>query len=220
MKLSEVDSQSLSTLACVYFLCRSCGIIDRDSERSRKGHRCGECDKEGDGGSLAFPISIHVLVDLIQQSYHSTSPANQLNSPQGSDVGPVLYFCTLREALLNSFLINHLRAQAIPESLISKLLHDNKLASQKFGGLFTTVIGDQWSEAVAAASRRASFDFSAVSELMRTAAKHRNDFLHSGRAWSFTREFATLCVDSVADLTYLFAELHNEYTRPFIHHDA
>jgi hypothetical protein len=219
MKLSEVDSMSLSTLACVYFLCRSCGIIDRDSERSRIGHRCGECDKEGDGGTLAFPISIRVLVDLIQQSYHSTSPASPPNSPQGSDVGPVLYFCTLREALLNSFLINHLRAQAIPESLISKLLDDNKLASQKFGGLFTTVTGGKWSEAVAAASRRASFNFTEVSELMRTAAERRNDFLHSGRSWSFTREFATRCVDSVADLTYLFAELHNEYTRPYIHRD-
>lgn len=214
--LSQIDSQPLSDLVCVHFLCKSCGIIDQDWDRARSGSRCLECNTEGDGASLVFPVSIHILVDLIQQSYHSNSPTGPLNSPQGSDVGPVLYFCTLREALLNNFLFSHLRAQKVPQSLMSKLLEDNKLASQKFGGLFTSVIGVKWSEAVAAASGRSGRDFSKISALMRTAAEHRNEFLHSGRAWSFSRDFATLCVDSTADLTSLFVELHNVYTRPLL----
>ncbi len=188
VRLSQIDSQPLSDLVCVHFLCRACGIIDQDWNRTRKGNRCFVCNTEGDGASLVFPISIHVLVDLIQQSYHSNSPTGPLDSPQGSDVGPVLYFCTLREALLSTFLVNHLRAQEVPQSLILKLLDDNKLASQKFGGLFTSVIGVKWSEAVSAASRRSGRDFSVVSDLMRTAAEHRNEFLHSGRAWSISRD--------------------------------
>lgn len=150
MRLSQIDSQPLSDFACVYFLCKACGIIDQDWNRTRKGNHCLQCNAESDSASLVFPISIHILVDLIQQSYHSQSPTNPLNSPQGSDVGPVLYFCTLREALLNNFLVNHLRAQKIPQHLVEKLLDDNKLAGQKFGGLFTSVVGVKWSEAVVA----------------------------------------------------------------------
>lgn len=216
VRLSQIDSQPLSDLACIHFLCKACGIIDQDWNRARTGSQCFHCKTEGNGASFVFPISIHVLVDLIQQSYHSNSPTSPLNSPQGSDVGPILYFCTLREALLNSLLINHLRALKVPQPLIEKLLSDNKLASQKFGGLFTTVIGVKWDEAVSAASQRSGCDYSKVSDLMRAAAERRNEFLHSGRAWAINREFATLCVDSVAELTGLFVELHNEYTSPLL----
>ena len=214
--LSKVVAQPLSDLVCVHFLCRSCGIIDQDRERSRVGSRCKACDAEGDGAALVFPISIHILVDLMQQSFHSTSPTGPLDAPQGRDVGPVLYFCTLREALMNTFLVNHLRAQNLPQSIIEKLLDDNRLAHQKFGGLFKAVVGAPWGEAVEAASERAGRDFSGVADLMKEAAERRNEFLHSGRAWSFDRDFAARCVDSTGDLTGLFVELHNEYTSPLI----
>lgn len=220
MRLSEIDSQPLSTLVCVRFLCKACGVIDGDWGRSRSGHRCSACNAESDGGSLVFPVSIHILVDLIQQSFHSHAPTAPLEAPQGSDVGSVLYFCTLREALLNSFLVNHLRAQEIPPPLIAKLLEDNKLAGQKFGGLFTSVVGAKWVEAVSAVSRSAGADFSTVSDLMRRAAEYRNEFLHSGRAWSFTREFAAQCLDSTGELLDLFVALHNEYTQPLLRRDA
>ena len=214
--LSEIDTQPLSTLVCTRFICKACGIIDSDWNRSRFGHRCQECNTEGEGGALFFPISIHILVDLIQQSFHSQASTGSLESPQGSDVDPVLYFCTLREALLNAFLVNHMRAQRVPQPLVAKLLDDNKAASQKFGGLFSSVVGVKWPEAVACVSRKYGADFKTITELMRAAAEHRNEFLHSGRAWSFSHGFATQCVNSTGQLIDLFVALHNEYTRPLL----
>src|SRR3990167_8799456 len=93
------------------------------------GYRCIVCGGESEGGSGYFPINIHILVDLVQQAYHSTTPVGPISGPQVPGSGTVLFFCTLREALLNTFLLNHLRAQRVPENLIDKLLDDNKLAS-------------------------------------------------------------------------------------------
>lgn len=123
---------------------------------------------------------------------------------QGADVGTVLYFCTLREALLNSFLLNNLRVRKIPEPLIRRLLNDNKLASQKLGNLFASVVGIKWKEAVNYAAQKVGIDYTPVSVLMQSAAELRNEFLHSGKAWRCTREYATQCVDSMGELLGLF----------------
>lgn len=214
--LSEIDGQPASALVCNHLICRNCGIIDRDYDRLKRGHRCDTCGVESEAGSLVFPINIHVLVDLVQQAFHSESPTRPLDSPRGADIGSVLYYCTLREALLNTFLLNNLRARRIPEPLIKKLLYDNKLATQKFGGLFTSVVGAKWDEAVEQVSQLARIDFKPVSQLMKTAAELRNQFLHEGSAWSITRSFSTECVDSLPNLVNLFVWLHNEYTHPIL----
>ena len=211
--LADIDSQPASTLACSHLTCASCAMVDRDWERMRRGHTCVACGATGEGGRLYFPISIHILVDLIQQAYHSQAPTSPLNSPQGQDVGTVLYFCTLREALLNHFLIGSLKFQNVPVSLIEKLLEDNKLASQKFGELFTSVTGLKWADAVNRLSANGNIPFSTVSALMRNAAELRNTFLHVGSAWAITRELSTECMNAVPNMVELFVALHNEFSR-------
>ena len=218
--LSEIAGQPLSMLVCNHQICKNCGVIDRDYGRLKKGHRCKHCQAESEAGRLVFPINIHVLVDLVQQAYHSQSPTAPLDAPQGQDVGTVLFYCSLREALLNTFIINNLRARNIDEALISRMLDDNKLASQKFGGLFTSVIGVKWNEAISELNRLRKEDYAAVSDLMREAAELRNEFLHEGKAWGINRELAKRCVDSVCKLMSMFVALHNEYTQPLLHSEA
>jgi len=215
-QLSEIDSQPLSMVVCNHLICRTCGIIDRDRGRLSKGHRCSTCNAEGDGGVAVFSVNIWVLVDLLQQAFHSQSPTGPLDAPQGNSVGTILYFCTLREALLNTFLLGNLRARHVPAPLVEKLMEDNKLASQKFGGLFTSVVGTKWEVAVSTVSASTGSDFQSVSQRMRTAAELRNEFLHEGRAWGMTYEFAKECVDSVGGLVRLFVALNNEYTHPIL----
>jgi len=213
-QLAEIDTQDASTLVCDYLVCGNCGIIDRDHSRMRKGSKCSTCEKESEAGRLAFSINIRILVDLVQQAYHSTAPVGPISGPQVPNIGTVLLFCTLREALLNGFLINRLRAQHVPKPLMEKLLGDNRLASQKFGELFTSVVGCKWENAVAEASRYTAGDFTSASNLMRDAATIRNEFLHEGRAWQATREFATNCVNAMPLLVGLFVALHNLYVHP------
>jgi ABC-type Na+ transport system ATPase subunit NatA len=134
-------------------------------------------------------------------------------------IGTVLFFCTLREALLNTLLLNHLRSQKVPTRLIERLLEDNKLAGQKFGELFTSVIGVKWKVAVSHASSHTSIDFEPVSNLMLRAAEIRNEFLHEGRGWGATLEFATECMNSMPALVGLFVALHNGYVHPMLRGD-
>jgi hypothetical protein len=96
------------------------------------------------------------------------------------------------------------------------LLDDNKLANQKFGDLFTSILGQKWDEAVTEASKHAGEDFESVSQLMKQAASIRNEFLHEGTAWSATLDVATACVDSMPALASLFVALHNIYIHSLI----
>lgn len=215
--LSDIDSQPLSTLVAFYLTCKSCGVVDSDSGRSRTGHPCSTCLEVGEGGRLAFPISIHVLVDLVQQAYHSASQVGpEKIAPQGENIGTLLYFCALREALLNWFLLGNLRAQQLPTPIVDKLFSDNKLAAEKLNSLFPAVVGVKWNEALASIASQSDPDTKRLDQLMREAAQARNAFMHEGVAWGVDRAFATRCIDALAELTYLFVELHNLYTHPLL----
>ena len=215
--LASIKHQNASTLVCLCFICKACGIIDDDQDWMRSGHVCAKCGIPSSGGRLALPITIHILVDLVQQAYHSrTALGPPDDSPQASGVGTVLFFCSLREALLNWFIGGHLNAQRIPEGLHRRLLLDNKLASQKFGPLFESVTGDKWAVGVAKASAAQSAHFTHVSELMKRAAEVRNDFMHDGRGWNADNALATECVNAMPDLVSLFCGLHNIYVHPIL----
>jgi hypothetical protein len=216
IELAHVKSQPLSTLVCDHLICRSCGIIDRDYGRMKKGYICTTCQSESECGRMVFPITISVLVDLAQESYHSHYRESIDSGPHGRDVSVLIYFCTLREALLNALLINHLRSIKTPASIIKQLLDDNKLASQKFSKLFVSIFEMSWKEAVDDVSSSGNFDYRPVSTLMKDAAITRNEFLHEGAAWRISPELGRECMNSMGDLVSLFVELHNKFTHPII----
>lgn len=193
-------------------MCAHCAIIDRDTERSRAGHKCSTCGKQGDAARLAFPINIHMLSDMAQQSFHATSPVDITRDDRAHNIATVLHFCTLREALINNFLITHLRAKSIPAEIIERLLDDNKLAHQKFGQLFTSVVGDKWDKAIITASKHDGQDYRSASDLMKRASEIRNRFLHDGNVWGVDRNFAKECVDALGTILCMFVALHNVYT--------
>jgi len=214
---SDIKGQSLSTLVCDYFICPYCGIIDRDEGRMCKGHPCSNCSVEGNRARLGFGVNIMLLVDLVQETYHSEAPSKLQSEyrPKGRDIGTVLMICSLREALLNNFLSNNLLAKKVDRRLIERLLDDNKLTNQKFQKLFPTVVGLKWDEAITALSRKHSVHFAEVSSLLREVAKARNQFLHEGSVWKISPDLSERCINSLFKLIYLFVCLHNEYTQPF-----
>jgi hypothetical protein len=162
---------------------------------------------------MHFHSGILMLVDLVQQAYHSSSTASQLGGPSSNDISTLLYFCTLREALLDSFLLRGLRTQKTGQRVIERLFQDNRMARQKFGGLFTATTGTTWDRAVNLVSSRVGQPFEQVSKLMKQATELRNSFVHEGTAWSITNELSTSCLNSVPTMVELFVALHNEYAR-------
>jgi hypothetical protein len=185
-------------------------------QRMRVGHACETCGNPSESGRLYFPITIHILVDLVHQAFHSNAPVGPIDGPQTKAIGTVVFFCALREALLVHFLQQHMLSQKLPPDIIERLLGDNKLAHQRFGQLFKSVVGVNWHDAIREISTT-RHDFSVVSKLMISASEVRNDFLHNGMAWQATEELATDCVNNLLMLTSMFAMLHNKYiaaTRP------
>jgi hypothetical protein len=212
--LAEIDHQDASTLVCDFMICDRCGTVDRERSRIVANSLCPACQRPAGVARLYYPINVHILVDLVQQSYHSYVPVGPISGPQVSTIGTILFFCTLREVLLNHFLLALLRAQQVKAAVIEKLLDDNKLASQKFTSLFSAVVGKSWKKAVVEASSFHGTDYHPVSDLMLSAASIRNEFVHEGTGWTATRDMATNCVNSMAALFGLFVALHNIHVRP------
>lgn len=219
VSLAEIDHQDASTLICDLMICARCGTVDRERSRIVANSLCPACQRPAGVARLYYPVNVHILVDLVQQSYHSYAPVGPISGPQVSTVGTILFFCTLREVLLNHFLLALLRARQVEAAIIEKLLEDNKLASQKFTSLFSAVVGKSWKEAVAEASLD-GMDYHPVSDLMLSAASIRNEFLHEGTGWTATRDMATDCVNSMPALFDLFVGLHNIHVRPRLSKDG
>lgn len=216
IELSDIDNQSWTTLIADFLICPQCGIVDRDSSRSTIGEPCSSCGEPSDCGHLYYWSPINLLIHLLQQAYFSETAENLQRKylPDEPSIATVLLFCTLREVMLEQFFIKLLCARKIPADIIEKLLEDNKMASQKYGGLFHSLVGKKWEQAVREVSKREGYDFKIISETMKLAVKARNDFLHKGIG-KIDRELATFCVNKLYDLCYLFATLHNEFIRPY-----
>ena len=85
--------------------------------------------------------------------------------------------------------------------------------NQRFGALFTEVIGKKWPESVSELSAKLGSNFKPVSDLMIRAAVKRITFLLQGSAWLMTTEFSTQWINAVLPMVDLFVGMHNEYTR-------
>jgi hypothetical protein len=215
-ELAEIDGQAASALVCDFMICARCGTVDREKSRLEVNSDCPACQKPAGFAQLYYPINVRILVNLMQQTYHSSSPADPVPGPQASEIGTIIFFCTLRESLLNHFLSSLLRARRKPAPEIEKIFKDNKSAGRKFGRLFTKVVENSWEDAVAEASRLADKDFQPLSDLMKNAVVIRNKFMHEGAGWMATREVAASCINNSFSLFELFVSLHNAYVRPHL----
>ncbi len=214
-ELAEIDSQAASTLVCDFIICGRCGRVDQGKSRLVVNSNCPACQQQAGFAELYYSVNIRVLVDLVQQTFHSNAPLKSVYGPQAPNIGTILLFCTLREALLNHFLQRLLFAQRVPVPIIKKLFDDNKLANQKFK-LFQAVVGKEWNEAVSVASTTENCNFAQISDLMKVSAEIRNKFMHEARGWDATREVATDCVNGLKPLFNLFVVLHNIYICPHL----
>jgi hypothetical protein len=142
--LADIEGQSLSSVIADFMICARCGIVDRECSRIIANSPCPACHQNAGRTRLYFGLNIAVLIDLIQQSYHSAMPEGQALGPQSSDVAVVLFFCALREALLNNLLDYLCRIEA---SDLKKVATRRKLTKRKFSSL-AELIGKTWDEAV------------------------------------------------------------------------
>jgi hypothetical protein len=224
MDVKDITDQSLGSLLADFLVCPHCQIIDRDRERTRSGYKCSTCGMPGRGGRLYFESSILVLIDLMQEAFHS-QPNRSIEESEGAtyeahNVSVVLFFCTLREVLMN-WLIQHLFwALKIPERLQKRLVADSNTYSKKQNDLLPSLIGRKWRAAIESASHDAAMDYVELDGFLQKAVEARNKFMHEGRHWGINRTMANGCIDHTWPLLNLYVALHNKHVHPLVYRTA
>jgi len=217
MDVKKITHQKLSLLLADFQICRNCRVVDRDQGRIRYGHKCGTCETPGEGGLMYFEVSILVLIDLMQEAFHTPGGYRQgrdRSIREAHNVSVVLFFCSLREILLN-WLIEHLCwAQKIPRPVYERLFADSNTYALRQNNLLPSLTGKKWKVLAAQESRSSKLDYIELDEFMRKTVDARNKFMHEGKRWGIDRTLAEGCIDHIWPLLNFYVALHNRYVHP------
>lgn len=218
MNILDIKKQRLSSILVDWQVCESCRIVDRDSGRMRVGYECPICRVPGDGGVKYFEFSVHALVDLMQEAFHTESTIKEVNSDSPKNpphsISVLLFFCTLREILLNNLIWELCRAQKIPELVYKRLLSDNRTHTQRQKNLLPSLINAKWNTALEALDKFVELDYKKLDGSIEKIVFARNKFTHEGTGWGIDRSMAEECMQNIWPILNLFVSLHNAYVHP------
>ena len=166
---------------------------------------------------MYFELSVHLLIDLIQESFGSLGPDSAKpneSSSNAHNVSVVLFFCTLRELLLNSLIAHLCWAQRIPRAVHERLLADSNSHALRQNNLLPALTGKKWKALVAEEARSSQLDDVEIDEFTRKAVEARNKFMHQGNGWGIDRALASGCIHRIWPLLNFYVALHNRYVHP------
>lgn len=219
MKAITIKNQSLSSLLSNHQVCESCRIVDRDEERCDTDYKCPKCGSESKGGVMYFHLTIHTTINLMQEAFHSEDKVSL--SEKGStpinnshNISIVLFFCTLRELLINYLIQELCVAQNIPKLIHQRLIDDNKSYIQRQNKLLPSLIGDKWKDAITLIDEKHELDYLELNDFLKCASDARNNFMHEGLKWSISPEMGGKCIEHIWPLLNLYVALHNKYVHP------
>lgn len=220
MILAQDQTFPLSLAYGGYLECQGCSIVEINNDRIKDGFKCSTCDYLGEGGVLLyFHVNILILLDLIQESFHATKSENfgeRFYEGEGpNDISVVIFYCTLREALLDNLIVRLLRAHNLSDGVKERLLEDNRYHIQKQNRLFKSLANIKWNDAISKLNEESNTDYKKVDDFTMEVVKARNNFIHEGSKWAIDRKLSTNCINNVPRLISLYVKLHNSYVHPF-----
>jgi hypothetical protein len=168
---------------------------------------------------LYFELSTLLLIDLMQEAFHTRGTArNDGIGPNRNahNVSVVLFFCTLREVLLNSLLGYLHWAQDIPRAVYERLIADSNTYALRQNNLLPTFTGKKWKALIAYESHHSQLDYVELDEFLRKAVDARNKFMHEGKHWGINRALAQGCMDHIWPLLAFYVSLHNRYVHAVV----
>lgn len=218
LKISKIKSQSLSSLTCDHRVCRTCHIVDRNYERSRTGFPCPFCGTSSRIGLLYFHLQIHTLINLIQEAFHASPNKNlfttQSEGRTAQSISVIIFYCTLREALLENLIVELCSARNIPKDIFDRLMSDNRTHIQKQNKLFPSLTGKKWKEAIKKANKENGKDYEELDDFVASTVEMRNQFVHRGNKFSINPITAEKCLENIPLLISFYVDLHNIYVHP------
>ena len=206
----------LGDVVRAYQICGHCHVVDQDHGRVQHGHVCATCGEPGhEGGMMYFESSIHTMAALIQEaSKQLVRRHREIDASQIHNVSIVIFFCTVREALLNWFIKQLSRAQKIPKPIYARLLADNDLHSKRQNMLLPSLTGKKWKALVAEESVSSGINYHALNSLIKRSVDARNSLVHEGRPWQIDDALAMECVNQFPAMLSFYIALHNRYVHP------
>lgn len=158
--------------------------------------------------------NVFMVVDLMSEARY-LKHANTLRGitstgADSRDIAVLIFYCTLREILLNELIWELMEAQSIPRRVADRLLGDNRTHATRLSKVFPSLTGTKWKDAVSSVDlgdRR----YIQVDEFTKNAAQWRNAFLHSGDKWEIDKHQITACLEMASDLITLHVSLHNKF---------
>jgi hypothetical protein len=217
MDILEIKHQNLSTLLSDFSICTSCKIVDRDDERIIVGYKCSRCGVAGRGGRSYFPMSVHNIIDLMQEFYHLKQVSNidsevsNTRNESNHQLAVVILLCTLGEVLLQHFLERLMFSKGLSQEIQTRLLNDNLSAKQRIQKLFPALVGAKWKVTVEMMNKRVDLDYLETTKFYEHAAEKRNLFLHRGSKWAIPKDMPEKCLRQIWPIVNLFVSLHNEF---------
>ena len=220
LDILDVKDSSLSLLLADFHICQYCHIVDKDTNRQEVGSLCPNCKKPSPGGQMFFNISVHSVINLMQEFFHKDHGASEseesfnFDRSRNAKIGVVIFFVTLREVLLNNLLYDLMRTQNLPANVCKRLFSDSCTHQQRLDKLFPSLSGMKWKKAVETINNNSEIDYVEVDKFIRNVVKARNEFLHEGKKWAIKNEMAEECMKNIWPLLNLYVSLHNYFIVP------
>lgn len=226
--ITDIKDQSLGLLLADFHICQYCHIVDRDSDRIMVGHPCLNCGTPSPSGRMYFNMSVHSLINLMQEFFHKdqtegSRPRDGLSYAvsvkKNSKIAVVIFFVTLREVLLENLLYDLMIAQGLPANVCRRLFADSPMHKQRMDKLFPSLVGIPWKKALNILNNKCELDYIELDSFVEKAADARNRFLHKGSKYAITEKMAEECLRRIWPLLNLHVYLHNEYVVPYYRKD-
>lgn len=218
--LESIKYDNLSVKAMEYYQCEHCRVVDKEDYRLTVGAPCRVCQKPGEGPMPFFDVAIVSIIGLIQEAFCAIpeAPKNVWEYPEESERAhsgaTIVFFCTLKELLLERFLDHYAYALKLPKGVIKRLQEDNDSHSRRLNNLFPSLIGLTWEKAIAAIDPSGEKRYADLSTFLKDVSDKRNRLLHVGADWDMTKPMAETCIRYLFPLLELYVQLHNSFVHP------
>lgn len=222
--ITEIKHQALGPILTNFHICQHCHTVDRDSDRIMVGHPCSNCGKPSPSGRGYFNLSVHSLINSMQELFHKDQPEEPscsepglygISSKKNSKVAVVVFFVTLREVLLENLLYDLMIAQDLPANVCKRLFADSPMHRQRLDKLFPSLAGVTWKTAINTVNKKCELDYVELDSFLKKIVDARNKFLHKGSKYAITEKMAEECLRNTWPLLNLHVYLHNEYVVPY-----
>ena len=166
-------------------ICQSCSVVDDSPYRSTVGTPCESCGKPSKGGLAYFHLNVQVLVGILIEAARfskkvrlgGTELEHSLNT---RNISVLLFFCTLRELLIDQFIEELFVSKSTPEAIRSRLLNDNRNQSKRINKLIPALINREWKVALRELDAAQGSTYAELDGALNQLVKIRNDFIHGG----------------------------------------